>query len=311
MEYKDYYKILGVAKDASSDAVKNAFRRLAKKYHPDKNPGSKEAENKFHDINEAYEVLKDPEKRKKYDQFGQNWQQYQHAGAGARGGFSGFGGGFNQGFGSSFDLNDLFGNGAGDDFFESLFGYKFGGRTKRGGFSYQRKGEDVYGDLAISLQEAYSGTTRIVSINKEKLKVNIKPGTSHGQNLRIPGRGNPGINGGRNGDLIIKITVLAHKTFERRGDDLYCTVPVDLYTVLLGGTAAIKTLKGNVNITIAPESRNGQVLKLRGLGMPRLGESKKYGDLYATISVDLPKKLTNDEKELFRQLRDKNVKEFA
>jgi curved DNA-binding protein len=306
MEYKDYYKILGVSKDATEAEIKKAFRKLAMKYHPDKNHGDKNAEKMFHDVNEAHEVLSDAEKRKKYDRFGQDRQHYQHAGAGTgaggRGGYSwsNFGQGGNKTYETMFDLGDMFGNSSSDDFFEMLFGHKFRGSTSRAG---QFKGSDALAEAPISLEEAYHGTTRMLNVNGQTIRVNIKPGTADGQNLRIPGKGEAGINGRTPGDLFIKVQLLPHETFERKGDDLYCTIPVDLYSAILGGSVPFKTLKGMINLKIPPESENGQVLKLTGLGMPLCGNKNTFGNLYAKIEVQLPRHLDSKEKKMFEELR--------
>jgi curved DNA-binding protein len=307
MEYKDYYKILGVSKDAPVADIKKAFRKLAMKYHPDKNPGDKSVEKKFHEINEAHEVLSDPDKRKKYDEFGQHWQEYQHADTGTkqRGpGWSPFEQGW-QGedgsFETSFDLNDLFGGSGSDDFFEMLFGHKFGTSATR--MRRRSNGANAMAEAPITLDEAYHGTSRMLTVDGQKIKLNIKPGTDDGQTLRLPAKGEPGVNGGIPGDLLVKVSVLPHATFERKGNDLYCTIPVDLYTMLLGGRVSLATFKGTVNITVPQETDNGQVLKLSGMGMPVFGKKGVFGNLYVKIDVRLPKKLTSKEKRHFEELR--------
>jgi curved DNA-binding protein len=306
MDYKDYYKILGVSKDASESDIKKAFRKLALKYHPDKNPGNKEAEKKFHDINEANEVLSDKEKRKKYDQFGQDWQHYQgqenRQGAYNRGGFGG-GGGAKRSYQTTFDIDDLFENSNTDDFFEMLFGHKFSGAAGMG-MGGGQKGSDAIAEAPISLEEAYSGTTRMINVDGHTLKLNIKAGTADGQTLRIPGKGEPGFNGAMAGDLLIKIQIPPHHVFERKNSDLYCSIPVSLYTAILGGSVQLRTLKGTVNLKIPPESDNGQVLKLSGLGMPVFGKKNSFGDLYAKIDVKLPKHLSEKERNLFKELKE-------
>jgi curved DNA-binding protein len=306
MEYKDYYKTLGVSKDASPDDIKKAYRKLAMKYHPDKNPGVKAAEARFREINEANEVLHDPEKRKKYDQFGQNYQQYQSGAGPGGGGFtrSGFGQqgrGSGQRFGTSFDFDNLFNNTESGDFFEMLFGERYSGQSGR---SRARSGEDVVADATISLEEAFEGTSRMVQLNGETIKVTIKPGTADGQRLRVPGRGEVGQRGGAAGDLIINITVSPHPVFERKENDVHCTIPIDLLTMILGGKAKIRTLKGIVDLKIPAESQNGQMMKLASMGMPVFGKRNEYGDLYVKLDTQLPKQLRPAERELFEKLRE-------
>lgn len=304
MDYKDYYKILGITKSATSDEVKKAYRKLALKYHPDKNPDDKTAENKFHEINEANEVLSDSEKRKKYDKFGQDWQHYQEAGAGQAGGFDwtkyaphGTG---PEGS-TTFHFSENFGDNISDDFFEKLFGQRF---SQRGRSAASFRGSDAIAEAPITLEESYHGTSRLLQVDNQKIKVNIKPGTADQQLLRIPGKGSPGFKGGVPGDLLIQVKTLPHSVYERRQNDLYLTVPVDLFTALLGGTVQVKTLKGTVNLKVPAETNNGQVLKMSGLGMPVFGLKDKYGDFYAKMEIQLPKKLNPDERELFQKLKD-------
>jgi len=297
MEYKDYYKILGVDKTASEEEIKKAYRKLAIKYHPDKNKGDKEAENKFKEIAEAYEVLKDPEKRKKYDALGANWKQYQDAGSYGPWNFGGFG--ERGGFEFEGDFNDFFGGGF-SDFFQSFFGGGFGrtGRARTAGF----KGQDLEAALEITLEEAFSGTERILDVNGQKLRIKIKPGVANGQTLRIRQKGGQGFGGGERGDLYLKVNVAPHPEFERIGDDLHRQLDVDLYTMVLGGKAKVKTLDGEVAIAIPAGSENGRKLRIKGLGMPVYDKPGKRGHLYATINVTLPKNLSPEEKELFQKL---------
>ena len=245
MDYKDYYKILGVDKKATQDEIKKAYRKLALKYHPDKNPGNKAAEEKFKEISEANEVLSDPEKRKKYDELGSNWKQYENAGA-PGGGYYQWGG--SPGGGRSRveyegDLGDIFGGGAGfSDFFKQFFGgsYDTGGFQSAGrgrGSRQQRsvKGQDYQAEMSITLEEAYNGVSRIINVNNEKLKINIKPGVADGQILRVKGKGSAGQFGGQSGDLYLTIKIHPHYLFTLKDNDLYCDVPLDIYTALLGG----------------------------------------------------------------------------
>ncbi len=309
MEYKDYYKILGVSKDATQEEIKKAYRRLARKYHPDIRPGDKEAEEKFKEISEAYEVLSDPEKRKKYDQFGAYWQQYQQSG-GAAGGVSwedflrqtagAQQGGYRVYTTTNLeDLGDLFGGEAPpfSDFFEMLFG---GGVRQR---SRKRKGEDYQATLTISLEEAFHGTERTIAVQGEKIRVKIRPGIRDGQQLKISGKGAPGYQGGPRGDLYITVKILPHARFRRQGDDLYVEVPVDLYTAVLGGEVMLTTIEGKkVKVKIPPGTQPGTTFKLRGLGMPKYRKSEQRGDLYVTVKVQIPTKLSDEERKLFEQL---------
>lgn len=308
MEFKDYYKILGVEKSATQDEIKKAYRKLAMKYHPDRNPGNKSAEEKFKEITEANEVLSDPEKRKKYDTLGANWKQYQHAGTGFDDFFSQFGGTRKQGgatYEFSGDFGDLFGNlGGFSDFFESFFGGAER-RTSRGfgsqGFQNQPAGVDVEADLNITLEGAFNGSERQISIDGKKLKIKINPGTKDGQKLRIKGLGRARTTNGNKGDLYLNIHILKHPFYEIKDDELYYNLDIDLYTAVLGGKEKIKTLDGktiSINIPEGTESEN--ILRLKGLGL-----NKNYGrgDLFVKIHVTIPKNLSRDEKELFKKLK--------
>jgi curved DNA-binding protein len=331
MEYKDYYDTLGVGKDADQGEIRRAFRRLARQYHPDVNPDDSEAEERFKEINEAYEVLSDPEKRQKYDRLGANWQSYQQAG-GRPGGFDWgqwTGGGpagagpqrVHVRHGTPEDLEDLFGGGSPfSDFFTQLFGGMGGAApsgaarggvagasgTRRGGFSYQtppRQGRDYEQEIDISLGEAYAGTTRVIQKDGRRLQVKIPPGARTGTRVRVAGEGGAGAAGGQAGDLYLRVNVRANGRFEREGDDLRTSVPVDLYTAVLGGEARVPTMNGSVMLTIPGGTQNGQVFRLRGKGMPRLRDPEEHGDLYAEVSVQLPTDLTPRQRELFEELR--------
>jgi len=304
MNYKDYYKDLSVAKTATSAEIKKAYRKLANKYHPDKTKGDKTAEEKFKEINEANEVLSDPVKRKKYDQFGADWKQYEAAGA-QPGGFdwSKYAGdrGRQTHRTSTQESDSMFsGEGAGD-LFEMLFGQHTGGQ-RRGGRAGVTKGEDLETETILSLEEAYLGATRLIQLNGQTIKVTIKPGVADQQVLRIAGKGRGGLNGGPTGDLYITIKIALHQEFQRKGNDLYCDRPVDLYTAMLGGKARIKTLKGTVNVDITKETPNGKMLRLLGLGMPVYGTKSEFGNLYVTIAIQLPDHLSEQEIELFKKL---------
>ncbi|WP_347159178.1 J domain-containing protein [Pontibacter chitinilyticus] len=306
MDYKDYYKVLGVEKSASQADIKKAYRALAKKYHPDKNKGDKAAEEKFKDISEAYEVLGEEEKRKQYDQLGANWRQFHNAGgnpyAGQQGG--GFQGSYSQG-----DFNDMFGGGGGggfSDFFQQFFG---GGGA--GGFGGQRagrtrtpQGQDYQAEMEISLQEAHDGTSRLLTVNNQQLRITTKPGVADGQTLRIKGKGGPAAAGGTSGDLYINVHVQPDPRFERQGNDLHTSLSVDMYTAILGGSAQVNTLSGQLKLTIPAGTQAGKTLRLRGKGMPVYGKADQHGDLYVKIEVALPTNLTDEEKHLLQQLRD-------
>jgi curved DNA-binding protein len=299
MEYKDYYKILGVEKTAAADEIKKAYRKLAVKYHPDKNPDDKAAENKFKEINEAYEVLGDAEKRKKYDELGANWQQYQQYGqqGGQSQGFdwsqwtNGNGGSASAGFeGEGFS-----------DFFSSIFGERFSeGRGRQR--STRFRGQDYTAEMQLSLEEAYSGTTRQLELDGQKLQLKIKPGVKDSQVLRLRGKGGQGMNGGSSGDVYITVIIPEHPHFKRKEDDLYCDIPVELYTAVLGGQVLIRTLGGTLKMTVGKETDNGKVLRLKGMGMPKYGKENERGDLFAKVNVVLPKDLSSKEMELFREL---------
>lgn len=315
MEYKDYYKILGLNKSASQDDIKKAFRKLANKYHPDKNPDNKDAEAKFKEANEANEVLGDPEKRKRYDELGSNWNQYQTGGG--QGGFDWGRYQQQQGGGQTYytdygDFGSAFGGGSGgsfSDFFEAFFGGGFtgAGQQKQRGRKMQLKGEDMQAELPITLEEAYNGTEKQFEVGGQKIKMKIKKGVADGQQLRLAGKGYPGHNGGVNGDLIITVRVNKHPVFNRIDDDLYMDLPVDIYTAVLGGKMDVNTLKGKIKVNITPESSNGKTLRLSGLGMPKYGK-ESHGDLYLKLDLQTPKNLSEEELKLFRELAELNKK---
>ncbi|MCF8302684.1 MAG: J domain-containing protein [Bacteroidales bacterium] len=339
MEYKDYYKILGVDRNASQDEIKKAYRKLAVKYHPDKNPGNKEAENKFKEISEAYEVLGDKEKRKKYDQLGANWKQYEQAGAGA-GGFGGFdfsnfqGSGGGRGRSHTIfeeEFGDIFGGGF-SDFFEYFFGGGGGARARQSRQSpfeefgqqasrrspfeefNQRqtrqapKGQDLQAQIDINLSEAYHGAQKMINVGGERLKINIKPGVRNGQTLRLKGKGGQSPYGGERGNLLLKVNVIGTSAFERKGDDLHTSVHVDLYTAVLGGEVSVNTFKGTYNIKIPKGTQNGKTFRMKGLGMPNYENPNQRGDLFVKVIVEIPTKLSKEEKELFKQLAAKRNK---
>lgn len=307
MEYKDYYQVLGVPRSASDKEVKRAFRRLARQYHPDKNPGDKSAEERFKEINEAHEVLTDPDKRQKYDRLGSQWQRWQHMGRDP-GDFDfsqWFAGGPGATRGGYGEPADPFGSSGGfSDFFRSIFGQAEAQPSMRWRQAQQRsrRGQDYEQPVDITLEEAYHGTSRVLEIDNSRLEVKIPPGVRSGSKVRVTGKGGPGIGGAAAGDIFLKIRVLPHSVFERKGDDLHCEVPVDLYTALLGGEVQVPTLTGQVQLKIPPETQPGRTFRLREKGMPSLRNAAQHGDLLCKVSVVLPQRLSEIEKDLFRKL---------
>jgi curved DNA-binding protein len=312
MEYKDYYQVLGVDRNATEKEIKRAFRRLARQHHPDVNPGDPQAEERFKEINEAYEVLSDAEKRGKYDQLGADWQRWQRMG-GKPGDYDwgrwttgAPGGGVHVRYGTPEDLEDLFGGDSPfSDFFSQIFG-GMGGGFDTGGFQYQvrpQRGRDYEQPVEISLQEAYHGTSRVLQKDGQRLEVKIPAGAKTGIRVRMSGEGGAGAAGGPAGDLYLAVKVLPDPRFERKGDDLHTTVAVDLYTMVLGGEVAVPTMTGDVVLTIPAGTQSGRAFRLRGKGMPRLRESDQRGDLYAKVEVRLPTHLTPRQRELFEELQ--------
>lgn len=290
MDYKDYYKILGIDKKASPAEVKKAYRVLAVKHHPDKNPGNKDAEEKFKLANEANEVLSNPDKRKKYDELGENWQQHeQSSGYAKRNPFDGARSGRQYYEGGSADFSD---------FFEQFFG----GQSDRGK-SQNRKGHDYETEMEISLEEAFRGTHRIIQLENEKLRVTTKPGAYSDQLLRIKGKGANGSSEEHRGDLFVRIKVSPHPQLIRKGDDLYATNNIDLYTAVLGGEIVVDTLSGQVKIKILNGTQNDKTVRLKGKGMPVYNHPDKYGDMYIQLHIQIPDKLTDKQRELFEQIK--------
>lgn len=320
MDYKDYYKTLGVSKTASQEEIKKTYRKLAVKYHPDKNKGDKAAEEKFKEISEAYNVLGDPEKRKQYDQLGSNWNQYRKAGGDPSGfdwsKYAGQNRGGQQQYEFQGDFGDFFGGGGRGGGFSDFFQNMFGGGFGQPGGSYGPgsaglKGQDYQASLAISLEEAYSGTTRSFAVNGKQLRIKLKPGIEDGQTLKLKGKGAPGPQGGQAGDLYLTIGVAEKPGFRREGKDLYTTATTDLYTAILGGKITVPALSGPVAVPLAPYTPNEKVLRLRGKGMPEYGKPEVKGDLYVTVKVELPKQLSAEEEDLFRQLKDLKQRKYA
>ena len=307
MEYKDYYKVLGVEKTATADDLKKAYRKLALKYHPDKNPGNKQAEEKFKEVNEANEVLSNPENRKKYDQMSESYKYAQQHGGGRGFDWSQWqtaqpGGGRTYTYEG--DFGDVFGGRGGfSDFFESFFGGHSGFGKSGGGFgrNTSRKGEDYTAQMDITLQEAFHGAEKIINLDGQKIRLRIKPGTRQGQVLRLKGKGRTGSRGGAAGDLLITVNVVPGRGTEIKGRDIYLDTPIDIFTATLGGKATISTLKGSIKVDIPAGSDSGKVLRLKGLGMPGSNGTSK-GDLYVKLKIEVPKNLTEKERQLFEQL---------
>ncbi|MGO3182008.1 MAG: DnaJ C-terminal domain-containing protein [Aequorivita sp.] len=304
MEFIDYYKILGLDKSATAADIKKAYRKQARKLHPDLNPNDKAAQEKFQKVNEANEVLSDPEKRKKYDQYGKDWehadafeaqrQQQQRSGGGFGGGRSYSGGA--QGF----DESQF------SDFFESMFG----GRGGPGGFSggggrrqtSQFKGQDMNASLRLNLTDVLKSQKQTISLGDKKIRLTIPAGVEDGQTIKIKGYGGEGMNGGPKGDLLITFEILNNTAFKRMESDLYSTENISLYTALLGGDITVETLTGKVKLKVKPETQNDTKVKLKGKGLPKYKKENQHGDLYITYKIDLPKDLSDKEKELFNEL---------
>ncbi|OUJ76126.1 DnaJ C-terminal domain-containing protein [Hymenobacter crusticola] len=306
MDYKDYYKILGLDKSATKDQIKKAYRKLAREYHPDVNPNNPEAEQKFKEVNEAHEVLSDDEKRQKYDQLGADWQRYQQAGGpgrgqsaggfdwsqyaqGSAGGFGGFGGEAGGFEGADFS-----------DFFSSIFGGMGGARA--GGSTRPGAGQDYQAELELTLEEAYKGGPRTITVNGKNLRLTVQPGVEDGQTIRLRDQGGPGRNGGPSGSLYITFRISPDPRYTRTGNDLTMDVPVSIYKALLGGEQIVETLSGPVKIKIKPETQNGTRLRLRGKGFPVYRQADQFGDLYLRLNLTVPQNLSNQEKELVQQL---------
>ena len=325
MEFKDYYQTLGVGKTSTDKEIKQAYRKLARKFHPDVNPGDKTAEARFKEINEAYEVLGDADKRRKYDELGANWRMYEQAqGQGFPGGSPfGFGGGAQDawtinmgGQGGGYrtmtpeEMQDLFGNeDPFSDFFRTFFGggKETTGRTRGGRSARTQKGQDIEHVVELTLEEAYHGATRRVSIKEgghaRTVDVRIPVGVKDGSRVRAAGEGAAGSNGGAAGDLYLRVHVKPHAVFERKGSDLQTKVAVPVTTAVLGGEAQVPTITGSVRLKIPEGTQNGQVFRLKGHGMPNIGKPDDRGDLYATVEVQLPRALTREQRQHYEALQ--------
>lgn len=302
MAYIDYYKTLGIDRKATADEIKKAYRKLARKYHPDLNSGDKEAEKKFKQINEANEVLSNKENREKYDKYGENWkhgEEYEKARNQRQ-----------QQSQQSANYGDFgsadFGEGADfSDFFQSMFGGSGAGfgRNSKGSASGKFKGQDISAELNLSLRDAAKTHQQVFEINGKKVRITIPAGVSDGQKIKLSGHGNPGYNGGPNGDLYITFNISEDADFKRNGDQLTTMVAIDLYTAVLGGEVKVKTLDSTVNLKVKPETQNGTQVRLKGKGFPVYKKEGEFGDLIVTYQVKIPTNLSDKEKDLFQQLK--------
>jgi len=298
MEYIDYYNILGVGKSATADEIKKAYRKLARKFHPDLNPNDKEAEKKFKEINEAHEVLSDSDKRKKYDQYGADWkhaeqfeqakrQQKAHQSQGTP----------YDGDGTYYTFTDEEGAGF-SDFFSQMFGRSSRQQRTQSKF----RGQDYKAEVQLNLSDAYKTHQQTFTVNGKNIRITVPAGIENGQEIKIKNYGGPGVNGGPNGDLYITFNIINNTAFSRQGNDLYITAALDLYKAVLGGDETIDTMNGKVKLTISPETQNGTKVRLKGKGFPVYKTEGAFGDLYITWQIHLPNNLNEREKELFTQL---------
>ncbi|MBL7735862.1 MAG: J domain-containing protein [Chitinophagaceae bacterium] len=298
MEFIDYYKILELDKNATQEDIKKAYRRLARKHHPDLNPNDKDAHKKFQQINEANEVLSDPEKRKKYDQYGKDWQHAEHFekaggarshGGGAAGSHGGFGGTHNTGAENEF-------GGQFSDFFESLFGHSGAGSQAR------FRGQDYHTELRLQLQEVYHTHQQVFTINGNNIRITVPAGVENGQSIKLKGHGGKGVNGGPAGDLYITFIIADHPVFKRSGNDLHASLKLPLYTAILGGEVTLDTFSGKIKLKVSPETQNGTKVRLKEKGFPVYKKEGEFGDLYISWSIEIPTHLTTRQKELFAEL---------
>jgi curved DNA-binding protein len=292
MDFVDYYKLLGIEKTATPKEIKNAYRKLARKYHPDLNPNDKDSNKNFQKINEANEVLSDPAKRSKYDQYGKDWQHAEQ-----------FRPGESDGEPNSRSRrersSDINSEGDFSDFFESMFG---GGNSGRRNSQVRYRGDDYTSELHLELIDAYKAHKQTLTVNGKKIRITIPSGIENGQTIKITGHGGPGVNGGPHGDLFITFSIANHTGIKRLGNDLFASVILDLYTAVLGGEITIDTLNGKVKLKVKPETQNGTKIKLKGKGFPVYKSEGQFGDFIITYSVKMPTNLTDRQKALFTEL---------
>ena len=292
MEFIDYYKVLGIDKSATQEDIKKAYRKLARKLHPDLNPNDKEAHKKFQQLNEANEVLGDPEKRKKYDQYGKDWQhaeQFEQARQSQQRGDFG-----RETFTGDFSDSEF------SDFFNSMFGGMGGSGFRQRQTKF--RGEDYHAELQLNLTDVHKTHQQVLTVNNKSIRITIPAGVEDGQKIKIKGHGGPGINGGPNGDLYITFHIINNTGFKRHGNDLHSTVDLDLYTAILGGEIVIDTLDGKVKLKVKPETQNGTKIKLKGKGFPVYKKEGEFGDLVIAFQIKTPTNLSEKEKELFEEL---------
>jgi curved DNA-binding protein len=290
MAFIDYYKILGLSKKATENDIKKAYRKLARKYHPDLNPNDKDAEQKFKEVNEANEVLSNPENRKKYDEYGEHWQhaeEYEKAKQQEH---------YQKSTGSQY-------GGYSEEDFSDFFGSMFGGRSSGSRNQHVKfKGQDFNAQLKLNLKDVYTTHKQTLTVNDKSIRITIPAGVENGQIIKIKGHGGKGVNGGPNGDLYIEFSIINHSQFKRDGANLYASVDLDLYKALLGGEIMANTFDGKVKLTVKPETQNGTKVKLKGKGFPKYKKEGQFGDLYITYNLKTPRKLSSKEKELFTEL---------
>jgi len=303
MEYKNYYKTLGVEKTIDKEELRKQYRKLARKYHPDINTTDKNAASKFAEISEAYEVLSDEEKRKKYDELGSDWEQHQTTGQNDQfdwGKYATQGNARTHKGGQTWeDIFGTTGNADSADFFRNLFSQSFRGGT---GAAFARKGQDLHAELTITLESAFSGGVQVLSVGDQKIRLTLKPGIWDRQTIKIGAKGASGLNGGENGDLFITFLLQPNPAYRLDGTNLFMNLPVSIYAALLGASQETKTLSGTFNIKIPPETQNGTVFKLKGRGFPVYDKPGTQGDLFLKVMLELPKKIDSREAALFREL---------
>lgn len=303
MEFIDYYKLLELDKSASQADIKKAYRRLARKYHPDLNPNDKEAQLRFQQLNEANEVLSDPEKRKKYDQYGKDWQhadQFEEARRQQASGAGGFGRGFGGG-GQSYSYSGSFDDDTFSDFFEQMFGGRARAQGSHRGGHF--KGQDYNAELQLNLSDIYTSQKHTLTVNGKNIRLTIPAGVENGQTIKIKGHGGPGVKGGPKGDLYLTFKILNNTNFRREKENLYATTEIDLSTAALGGEIHVNTFNGKVKLNVKPGTQNGAKVKLKGKGFPKYKKPNQFGDLYITYSVKVPEHLTEKQKKLFEELK--------